>query len=178
MQIRMNAKYINILNTLLILLLLGIPFVIKTIDMRLEIFPSVILPSSSGTINIKENVFVNKTELYGVLINKDTVELNKSKFMGKIPLHYLENLISNKFGLKPFLVRNEKTNKFSITYNVHSKVSDAEIKETKIWLRNRLREQHCNDSILIIKKRSIELSPNRVIINKNAINYDTIFNLY
>lgn len=172
----MKFKYITI--TLIIFLLLFLPFLLKTIDMRLELFPSVILPSSSGTINIDKNRVVTRMELHGISLNEDTLQLDKSDFLKPIPKHYLDRLLSYKFGLKEFKYENTKTNKFAIPFKIRSKVTAAEINETKAWLRSRLRKLGCFDSVLIIKRRGIVISPNMSIIDKNSVVNDTVYNLY
>ena len=174
----MRLKYKYSTLSLLIFLLLFLPFLIKTIDMRLELFPSVILPSSSGTIKIDENRTVRKMELHGIRPNGDTIELNKGAFLKPIPKHYLDKLLGNKFGLKEFKYEHTKTIKLGLPFKIQSKVTKAEINETKAWIRGRLRTLGCLDSVLIIKRRNIVISPEMSIIDRNTVVNDTIYHLY
>lgn len=171
----MKFKYIAI--STVVFLFLFLPFALKTIDMRLEIFPSVILPSSSGTIKIDKNKTVGKVELYGIMQNGDTLELDKGDFMKPMPKHYLDRLLDNKFGLKEFTVEQAKTNKFGLPFKIKSKVTKAEISETKVWLRNRLKTLGCLDTVLIVKQRRIVISPEMSILESSVEN-DTIYKLY
>lgn len=174
----MKFKYKYITITLLTFLLLFLPFLLKTIDMRLELFPSVILPSSSGTIDISKNRVVSRMELHGIALNKDTLQLDKGDFLKPIPKHYLDKLLSYKFGLEEFKEEHTKTNKFSIPFKIRSKVTEAEINETKAWLRSKLRKLGCLDSVLIIKRRSIVISPEMSVIDNKTVVNDTIYHLY
>ena len=83
----------------IISVLLVLPFLIKTIDFKLEIFPSVILPSHSDKIKTNRDVNLVKLELYGIDISGHQKKLNQKKFFKNIPVKYSPWIIRNNFGL-------------------------------------------------------------------------------
>jgi hypothetical protein len=174
----MRFKYKYTVLTVLIFLLLFLPFVLKTLDMRLEIFPSVILPSSSGTIDIDKNVTVSRMELYGIAQNNDTLQIDKGQFMQPIPKHYLYQLLRNDFGLNAYEYEHAKTNRFALPFKLKSKVTTDEITETKAWIRRRIRDLGYKDSVLIVKNRRIVMAPDMSILDKTTVVNDTIYDLY
>lgn len=174
----MKLKYRFSAFALFMVVVLFVPSIIKVIDMRLELFPSVILPSSSGTIKIDQDRKVKRMELHGITIQGDTIELDKGDFLNPIPEHYLYRLLLNDFGLKEYQYENTKTNRLALPFRLQSKVSKEDINETKVWLRDRLQKLGCSDSVLIVKKRLITISPDMSILNRDNVINDTIYDLY
>lgn len=174
----MNFRYKYTVFTVLIFLLLVVPFVLKTIDMRLEIFPSVILPSSSGTIDIDRDFTVGSVELYGIAQNNDTLKIDKGDFMKPIPKHYLTLLVKNDFGLAEYEYEHTRTNRFGVPFKLKSKVTKDEITETKVWIRERLGKLGYRDSVLILKNHRTIIAPDMSIRGKTNIINDTIYELY
>lgn len=165
--------------SLLVGFLLLVPFVLKTIDLRLELFPSAIFPSSATQFNIKDDTEFNITELYGLRQNTDElVKLNNRYFFKDIQVHYFPLLAKQKFGLEYYEKMKTKTNKLNIDYLVHSKVSKEEIKQTKKWLRSALLQQGCKDSIILVvrKKLVIDKITRNLVSNTNIHEESIIVN--
>lgn len=148
----------NYKNILLVILLggsLGIPFLLKIFNASLEVYPSIRLPSGGKTIiNKKDSITFSTIQLVGITShNQKHKELNHKQFLNPIPVHYLQALIKNNFGL-------DDENKIHVL-------------EAQLWLRQKLIAQQCLDSNLIIKQIQILLPK-----NEKTIKYETVLSLY
>ncbi|PWH83191.1 hypothetical protein DIS18_01160 [Algibacter marinivivus] len=163
---------------ILVFTLLIVPFLLKTIDSRLEIFPSVILPSNSNPIDISKDISLTKLDLYGIDNLGNQKKLDYNKFFKNIPISYSHWIIRNNFGLNNKQNLSFKTTKLGITFKTKSKVTNQEVIKTKKWLQKRLLIQECSDSLLIIKNTKLIISKDTRKLKEKLFVNDTIFELY
>ncbi len=171
-------KYKNINNFLILVIIFIIPFFIKSIDYRLELFPAVILPAGSYMCNIEKEVSINKNEIYGIDYNGKQKKLDKEIFMGKVRMEYFNYFYKNHFGLIEYEPKKQKTLHLNFTYNIKSKISKNDIIETKKWLQKKLKDQNCIDSVLILKNHRIVILKDGSYYEDKLIKNDTILNIY
>lgn len=174
----MLFKFKSINFFLFLALFLGVPYAAKLIDNRLELFPAIIFPSSSQKRILADEVHIWVTELYGKTTNGAEKNLNKSTFLKVITPDYLELLLKEELGLNPSRSRSFNTIRFGIPIKLKAKISSNDILETKHWLRQRMREQGCLDSILIIKKKQVVILKDGSYHQDTQIVHDTIYDLY
>ena len=174
----MKIRYKNILYFTLLCLFLFPPFVIRSIDLRLEVFPSVLLPSYASLTKVNKEKTIYLTRLFALDNDRNRQEIDRSAFFKGMPPHYSNYIIANNFGLDTNQIQNHRTGRFDIPYITISKISDEERNETKLWMRNRLIEMGFNDSLLIVGQKKLTISANRTFhMNKNIEN-DTVFKLH
>ena len=153
---------------------------LKILDPRLEMYPSIVLPSGSKKCVLLDTVRITVSEVYGLTPRGTLKNLDKSSFLQNIRVQYLDHLYHHNFGLTRFQTQNSRTNRLGIPFSITSKVSEEDIAETKIWLRSRLTEQGCSDSVLILKKKHMMvLKDGRYHEDKTVPSEnDTILDLY
>lgn len=174
----MRLKFKNIVYFLLLFLFLGIPFAIKNIDSRLEMFPGVILPSGGAKYPLKDKFLMPIHEVYGLTSTGVEKKLDKTLFMYPIPKKNSEAIILANFGLNEYKTRNFTTSRLGLKFELDSKISKNDIAETKMWIRSKLRDQGCLDSLLIVKKEQYIIARDGSYNKDITILNDTIFNLY
>jgi len=121
---------------------------------------------------------LSKKELYGIDVNGNRKKLNHSKFFRNIPIQFARSIMVNRFGLVSDYPKQFSTSRFNLKYSISLKVTSDEIYKTKEWLRDRLREQGCNDTVLIIDKRTIRIFSNRTFEIAKSLENDTIYKFY
>ena len=137
--------------------ILFVPFAIKTLNTKLEIFPAPIFPSGSSKFEVDVNPDLYFNVLYGIdSTTKSKKELNKYIFFKTIPVHYLNILANKDFGLNPEK-NEEKINFLGIKFTKKSKVSSYDIIESKKWISRLLLEQGCIGSTLLIRRKKIRI---------------------
>ncbi len=175
---RMRFRFQNIFYAIVLLLFLGVPFGIKNIDPRLEMFPAVILPSGSSKYPLDVEYRMPIHEMYARTPNGTEKKVEHPLFFRPIPLKNSQKIIGKKFGLKPSKSHQFKTVRLGLTLELDPKVSEKDIEATKIWMRDKLREQGFQDSILIIRKEQFVIAVDGSYYKDSTVLNDTIFKLY
>ncbi|MBU2912397.1 MULTISPECIES: hypothetical protein [Reichenbachiella] len=132
-------KYFFIVTALA--LLLGIPFLAKIAFSSKEIYPSVVMPAAGSKVNIGKDgtCTFEKRQLYGIDPKTGTeIELNHTRFIFPAPIHDLRGMIMNDLGL--------------FTYDKHT----DQYTEVTNWWRQKLKEQHCSENVIIARKLKID----------------------
>jgi len=174
----MRFKFKNIIYFILLFLFLGVPFGIKNIDPRLEMFPGVILPSGGSKYPLTAEFRLPIHELYGFTGKGIEKRLDKTLFMYPIPKKNSEAIISADFGLNEYRTHDFKTSRLGLRYELESKISKKDITATKVWIRSKLRNQGCLDSFLVVKKEQFVIARDGSYYKDTTILNDTIFKLY
>lgn len=174
----MKFRYRNITLLLFFFLILGVPYALRLADRRLEIYHSVILPFGTNKVQLKDSTLFPVKEIYGLTPEGALKKLDKSTFLQNIRVGYFDLLYDAHFGLQELPNRDFTTTRFNIPVKVVSKVSAEDIAATKTWIRERLKEQGCTDSLLLLKRRHIYvLKDGRYVADKILVN-DTILELH
>lgn len=174
----MKLRFKNILGFLLLCLFLFSPMLFRAIDRNFEIFPSITLPSNASLVRLNRQVSIVDQHLYGLDQQGNRIMVNQDQYFMDIPDHFSYYIIHNNFGLDKNKSFHEITSRYGIKYTKSQKVTDAEVKDTKKWMRKQLKAQGLRDSILIVSKHQNIIkhdAPNPII--KTIVN-DTIFELY
>lgn len=174
----MNIRYRNIALLIFFFFILGVPYALRLADRRLEIYHSVVLPFGTNKIYLHDSIRIPVKEVYGIRPDGLQKRLDKATFLQHIKVGYFDLLYDAGFGLKKVGNRNFTTNRFKIPVKVASKVSEADIEETKTWIRKRLREQGCLDSLLFLKQRQVVILKDGTFYEDKEIVHDTVFELY
>ncbi len=174
----MKLRYKNIALVTFLALVLLVPYFLRILDNRLELYPSIVLPMGAWQTTLGEEVRVPVNEVYGITPQGELKNLEKSAFLKVIRVGYFTLLHEANFGLVKVGKRDFRTIRMGIPISVKSKVSQDDIRETRIWIRERLREQGCLDSVLILKRKFIVIKDNGRFYEDNILVNDTIFRLY
>ncbi len=143
-------KYPFLLLSISLLLFLGVPFILKLKDPRLEIYPAVIFPSGEGKVKTNQEQYkVFSIELYGY--KNGLAKIDKKKFLQRVPVQYLYTIVEGNFGLEEY-AEEFKLYKPPVKFTLRNNFSQETLKITKSWLRERLREQQMNDSAFVLRQ--------------------------
>ena len=162
-------KYRYIFITCILSVILLIPFYLRQKDPRLEIYPSVILPSGAGLVQVNNNEINIKTlEIW--IFKKDWQKINFEEFLGEIPSWYIYSLVEYEFGLKS---KSELFTVNRIPYQFkfgNILFSDNNRSEVRSWLRKRLEILNSSYNFFIIKEAQITFDENMHFKKKEIVN--------
>jgi hypothetical protein len=152
-------KYPNTIYTAILLLVLVVPFAIAFLASPLEPYPAVILPSGAGTIKTSEDQMdLTRTSIYGKLASSDSwTRLSPSQFLNPIPPEFFPALAQRYFGLRPVEPVPYRTRIGMVVKFNPRKVDEKEVPHAKEWLRTRLKESGCEDSLLRISQEVVTI---------------------
>jgi hypothetical protein len=155
-------KYPDLVYTTLLFAFLLVPFAIRTLAPTLEPYPAVLLPSGTGTIKMTGGqIDLDRLAIYGKTAGSDAwIRLSLSRFLNPIPPQYFPTLAQRNFGMSPSGPITHRFDGLSlvITIDPH-KVSEEEVRDTKQWLRARLKGSGCDDNLLRITQDVVTLRP-------------------
>lgn len=174
----MLSKFPHIRLLILLTVILVVPYALRLIDYRLEPFPSIVLPFGSNKTTLGEEVRLPINEIYGYTRDGQLKNLDKTQFLQNIRVGYFDYFYENRFGLRNFSGHTFRTTRLGIPIKIKSKISEADKQATKIWIRQRLVEQGCKDSVLIFKRDLIVIPKNGAYYHETTIANDTIIDLY
>jgi len=95
----MKLRYKNIIHLALLLVFLGVPFLLRIVDYRFEIYPSVVLPAGAKKLNIAKEIKVSINEIYGQKHDGSLKNLDDAFFLRPIRVEYLSYFYKAHFGL-------------------------------------------------------------------------------
>ena len=171
----MIKNYGYILLTIILSLILIIPFVLKLRNPGLEIYPGIIFPSGAGTFKkTTEIVTIPTFEVYGC--KNGIKQVKFSQFFKNVPGQYFSTLRSGNFGLEKFEgVRKIYTPE--ISFKVENDFNQSNLKKAQYWFKERLREQNMQDSIFILREYKIDYNINtKNVVSKKLVD-ERIFDL-
>lgn len=174
----MIGKFKNIIFFIFLLIVLGIPYALRIIDYRMEIYPSVVLPFGATLARPGDEMRVKIYEIYGYSEDGKLKKLDKARFLQHIRVGYFDFLYEDRFGLKATGGHHFTTNRLGIAVSMENKVSEEDKEDTKVWLKERLREQGFNDSVLILKKTQVVIPKGGDYYVDKTIEHDTTIRLY
>jgi hypothetical protein len=154
-----------------------VPYALRLIDYRLEIYPSVVLPFGASKARPGEEMRLEIYEIYGYSEDGNLKNLDKSRFLQNIRVGYFDFLYEDRFGLKESAGKNFITNRLGLSVSMASKISAEDKAATVVWLRERLRDQACKDSVLILKKKQVVIPKDGQYYVDKTLVHDTIIRL-
>lgn len=162
-------------------LLLGVPFVLRTVSPALEVYPSIVFPARATVVDVShENLEFTNLELWGVgSKGKEEILLDPARFLEPVPAVNLGVLVEREFALNPEAGRSIKFKYVPISAREmgRSKVTPEERQETRDWLRNRLNTAGCEPYLLILRKRNSSINRNTGEVINSAIQNETTLRL-
>lgn len=169
-------NYPYLILSLILILVLGIPFILKLKDPRLEIYPAVIFPSGDNivkTSNSKVSFYQYELYAYNPVLRK----IDKDELLGNIPVQYFYPIYEGHFGLEKYS-EEFKLYKPPISFRIQNNYSSHSVEETKNWLKKRLRNSGYSDSVFMVKvfKSTFNLK-SQSLESKNEVN-EKVFRLY
>ena len=169
-------QYPNLFLTLLLAFALLPPFVLKTLR-RIEPYPAIILPAVAGKVDVgSKEISFKRTSLWGK--DKKTgawTKIDVETFLAPIPVHYLEAIAKNSFGLNSAEGRIINLPK---GFNIFvKKVTLNEVEGGKHWLRQKLVQSgYASDELAIaIEEVDFDTETGQIITNKRV--YEEILRL-
>lgn len=152
-------QYPNLSLTLLLGFILLPPFVLTT-RYGIEPYPAIILPSGANKANVSPTqVSFNRTSLWGKHQEKGIwVRVDLETFLEPIPVHYLDPIAVNLFGLK------SPNGKIINGFNT-KKVTTEEVQSGKQWLRQKLSQfGYASDELMItFDKETFDIGSHKII---------------
>jgi hypothetical protein len=152
-------KYPNTLYTILLSIVLLVPFAIRWLAPTLEPYPAVLLPSGAGTVKLTErNIDFYTTAIYGRVAGRDDwIRLSPPEFLYPIPAEFFPDLAQRYFGLIPDAPNTYYIRKVgAITIDAH-RVSERGVENARQWFRARLSNNGFDDSTLRIAQEVVTL---------------------
>lgn len=167
-----NNKYL--LSTVALLLFLFLPFIFRSSFVKLELFPAIIMPSGSKKVNLtNEFIEFKNLNLYGLDIDTgQEKKLNHTIFFGQIPVRYLPSVVKNGFGIDPHMEKKH------MIFKSNAIITKEDVAEGKKFLRNQLRGQNCQDSVLIVKNEISFFNIDAKSIDSVIIDNVKLYELY
>ena len=163
---------------LMLFIVLVPPFLLKTMDTKLELFPAIILPSYAGKVDYASDPSLIEFEIYGLKKDGSQKRIDRQQFFKDVPIDYANWIIKRNFGLKESQITRNRLRWIGLSYTTISKTSPEEVLATKTWIGERLKEQDCLDSVLLVRKNRITISKEtRTMKNKRFLD-ETVFLLY
>ena len=173
----MITKYKNIAIFLIISLCLLIPFgLLKGLSSDYEIFPAALFPGGADRISVKDTIALNSLELYGIdQKTGDTAKIDiLHLFKRTIHIHHMVYFFKDTyFGALNYEGQPPAEN------NPYSRfATEADKEQTREWVRKGLREQHCRDSVLLVRFTEIKLDADTRKLISDTITNEKVLRLY
>ncbi len=148
--------------TVFLILVLLVPFVLKTVSRKLEPYPAIILPSGASKLDLKEGkIGVDGISIYGYDTQGNLEKIDVKQFIAPIPSHYFHVLANNEFGLSTKTTDEIWLRGLNKKIDIKRKSTSSEHQElAKIWLANRLKKLGLSTSSILIRYEFKELSIN------------------
>jgi hypothetical protein len=152
-------KYPNTIYTVVLMLVLVVPFAIAFVAPILEPYPAVLLPSGAGTIKTTgDQMDLSRTSIYGKALGSGSwTRLSPSQFLSPIPAEFFPPLAQRYFGLRTVEPAPYRTRVGVVLTVSPRKVDEKEVASAKQWLRTRLKESGCEDGLLRISQEVVTI---------------------
>lgn len=129
--------------TVLLLLVLFIPFTLRTLSTQLEPYPAILMPSGAGKVRVDNEIITYRvTKFYGQNADSEWLEITASQLIDPIPVQYVSQLLAIDFGLTelgddvPLRLRGDHV----VGLNLGIPNSQSEREEAGDWMADNLRE--------------------------------------
>lgn len=135
----LKRELFSVSTTIVIALLLAVPFIIRTLAPALEPHPAVLLPLGIGMLDIDDNVITySVTKVQGVDEMGNWVRLSPREII--FPAHdwYFVPLMNHDFGLKNHRTRNVKSAIWGFIDIPVKQINEAQMIESQQWFKERL----------------------------------------
>ena len=165
--------------TILLSIALFFPFILRTLSSTLEPYPSILLPSGAGKINLKKEVIkVNNLSIYGYDFQGKLQKVDAVKFLAPIPSQYLYSIARNEFGLSTKTTEEIWIGGFGKSIKLDRKlkpINPENQKLAKLWLSDRLSQLGLSTSSILIRYELRKLAINSgKEVSKEIINEKNI----
>ena len=139
--------------TLFLSVALFLPFFIKLVNPKLELYPAIILPSGAGKIDLKEQgIEVQNLSIYGYNTQGKLQKIDAVSFLAPIPRQYLYGIAGTEFGLSTQTIDEIKIRGLEARIQVKRRqISLEKQKLAKVWLSNQLSELGLSSSSILIR---------------------------
>ena len=132
---------------------LFLPFFIKLVNPKLELYPAIILPSGAGKIDLKEkSIEVQNLSIYGYNTQGKLQKIDVVNFLAPIPRQYLYGIAETEFGLSTQTVDEIKIRGLEKRIEVKRRLISLEKQKlAKAWLSKQLGELGLSTSSILIR---------------------------
>jgi len=156
----MNIKsYKFSIVTLIYFPLLVTPFILKTINKKLEPYPAAIFPSAPSKVKIDNSqIILTRKKYYGKSISDKNiwVELPHQEFCFPLSISFCRHLVKTKFGQEKL---ERKINLPFYELVLPEKISDKEIELSKNYFKQRLISLGFDEKQIMYRKQRISYDP-------------------
>jgi hypothetical protein len=152
-------------TTVILVLLLAVPFALRTLSSSAEPFPALILPAGPGKVPVSQGAagFSVRT-IVGRRPDGSEARLDPVTFLAPIPVHYLYALADGQFGQAPDGDKTISSGRLGVSFTVPRPQSTASSRaEAREWLQEKLSAAGFIPDALTIRDEwvTIELSSGR-----------------
>ncbi len=177
---RTEFVYPNLIKFLLLSFILVVPFLLRFINTKLEVYPAVLFPSGASIISTEDSLLIfDKFELLGIdSISGTRKKLDPEKFVHPIPKHYWTRMVPYRFGLDSVQQREISIRRLQIKVQDSLFFSAAQVEQTQIWFQTKLQEQACLDSFFYITSLQVFFNQSEKKIDSSIVVNETIVRLY
>lgn len=140
-------------TTVILLLLLVVPFALRTLSSSAEPYPALLLPAGPGQVPVSNGTAgFSVRSIVGRRPNGSETVLDPVTFLAPIPVHYLYALADRQFGLGPDSDKFISSGRLGITVPVpRPQATAASRTEARGWLRDKLSTAGLVPDALIIR---------------------------
>jgi hypothetical protein len=140
-------------TTVILVLLLVVPFVLRTLSSSAEPYPAVLLPAGPGQVPVSHGTAgFSVRSIVGRRPTGSEAVLDPVTFLAPIPVHYLYALADGQFGQDAGGDRTISSGRLGITFSVPRAQPTASSKaEARDWLRSKLSAAGLAPDTLIIR---------------------------
>lgn len=160
---------IGLWPTVLLAILLVVPFAVR-MTTGVEPYPAAILPEGGSALKVNDGVTTyDVTIVLGRDTAGDLVRVDAIEFADPMWVHYLRYLARNGFGLTDLddieIAIRGTDRTFEIPRHRPSADQREEVRE---WLRQRLRAQHLDDRIIVVRRieRDVDVETGDVVATR------------
>jgi hypothetical protein len=174
-MIKTKYRYQYTLLSITLAIILFSPFVLKTLQPGLEIYPAIIFPA--GAELLRANNEIRSFQSYEFFAFKDSlIRIDAKKLFTGIPTQYTHSIIKGNLGLEPY------NNKFKIPFsNLYLEeknyLTEKKITDVKLWLKRQLISQGFSDSVLVVKKVQKDYNLKTKNLTLQSIVHEKVFDL-
>lgn len=160
------AQFKYTIITLILIIVLGLPFILRLKHPRMEPYPAILYPSGATLIKTNDNT----VSFFSVELSDSTKVYNTEELLNPIPVHFLFEFGETGYGLRKFSSE-FKLYKPPITFRRYNRWNIENVEEIKSFWKNRF-----DSNYFIVKKKMKTFdTDNGNLVNQELISCEIIY---
>lgn len=179
------AQYRYVISFAILSAVLLVPYTLRIVSSQdlLEPYPAIMLPAGASTVKRDTERFeFTRTQLFGIDPKSgDWKSLDATELLRPVPVHFLNALAKNRFGLdgdQAFEVRLLKGRLPTFHYDNASSLTADKIDATRRWFRERLTQAGCQDDRFQVRDTVMTVNLTTREVTELQVEYEETYTLY